>query len=247
MIGKSKIQPIEREYGEQLTIRKPDMTSTSDVVVEKDPIDRRFDLSPEHPSHVPTPATIDGGLNEIQRQLQAMFTTDDGGITPAKKRSQRRKHVLSPTNEPTPVTPDHSPYSTKATKIVIASSNGSKWGPDVWKSKMRPSFSRPTHINNQPPSPSDVVGELNNAKEQFNSSKTSPKVIMSEKVVETVERNNRNQNQKRYSASPLQLQWIEENALNLHSSCQNLSQHGDPSARRSRFMFRPRPRMASFT
>jgi len=231
----SQIEVLERSYGEQLTIHKPDFNASFDSN-EENPFEIRFDLIPELPSHVPTPETIDEGLEGFQRQLQTIFTADEGIIAPTRKRTGLSSKGLSP---------HHTPESTSATKIVIASPKSSKWGPEVWKSKMRPSFSRPSHATKRPLSPSDHLGELQSARDQLESPPASSKLILSEEVVETVKRtNNSPSSQRMRSALPLQRQWMEENALNLHFSCNNLDQDENISSRR-RF-FRPRAQRTSF-
>ncbi len=249
MVRHRKTQPLEKTFGEQLTIKKPDLTSKIDIGVEGDQFDQRYVLMPELPSHIPTPATIDQGLEGIQRQFETMFTEDDGVTTPTKKRNRRKKNAKEDIEQQhaplhAPGTPDHSPYSTKALKILIASPYGSKWGPEVWKSKMQRSFSRPDQANTAPPSPSSSAGESVNTRDQVESPINSPKLIMSEDAVETVEREYSPLNRKKHAASPLQLRWIEQNALNLHSSCENL--HEQTSRRRSRFFRSRRRSTASF-
>ncbi len=225
---------LERNYGEQLTIHKPDLNASFDGN-EENPFEIRFDLIPELPSHVPTPETIDEGLEGFQRQLQTIFTADEGITSPTRKRTGLSSKSL---------TPHHSPQSPRAIKILIASPKSSKWGPEVWKSKIRPNFSRPSHVTKRPLSPSDHIGELESASDQLESPTTGSKLILSEEVVETVKRNNRPSSQQKRSALPLQRQWMEENALNLHFSCNNLDQEENYPARRH--FFRPRAQRTSF-
>mmetsp|Transcript_20347 Transcript_20347/g.41899 ORF Transcript_20347/g.41899 Transcript_20347/m.41899 type:complete len:241 (+) Transcript_20347:112-834(+) len=236
MMRQTDVQPLQRKYGEQLTIRKPDLNASFNSSDEDNPFDIRFDLMPELPSHVPTPETIDEGLEGFQRQLQTIFTADEGITTPTRKRTGLSQ---------IPKTPHHSPHSPGAAKIVNASPNGSKWGPEIWKSKMGPSFSHSSHVTKRPVSPSDPVSELRSARKQLDSSPTSSKLILSEEIVETVKRNNSPASQKTRSELPqLQRRWMEENALNLHVSCNNLCLDENPSSRR-RF-FRPRTQTRSF-
>ncbi len=256
MVRPSKIQPLEKEFGELLTIKTPDFTPKKKVkigVKGRSLFDQRYELSPELPSHIPTPATIDQGLEGIQRQFETMLTEDDGvttSSTPRRKSYKFKKNaqeLIKQQHAPlhSPRSPDPSPYSTKAARVIISSPYGSKWGPEVWKSKMRLPFSDTVDAKTAPPSPSSSSDESANTRDQVESPGGSPKLIVSEDTVETVERGNRQLNRKKYAASPLQLQWIEQNALNLHSSCEDSCRDDQTSSRRSRF-FRSRTRTTSY-
>ena len=117
----------------------------------------------------------------------------------------------------------------------------------------------PALVDEQPSSPSHSVGKSNSSENQSTSStynsgtptqnETIAKVILSEETVETVERTTPNKtlarnksshngvNNKPPSTSLLQRQWMQENALNLHSSYQQESRGEDLFSRRSPFLF----------
>lgn len=258
MVRNSKIQPLEKEFGEQLSIKTPDFTPKKTVTIGArgrslfegcSLFDQKYELSPELPSHIPTPATIDQGLEGIQRQFENMWTEDDGvTTTPRRRRKSKLKknaqELIDQQHVPlhSPGTPDPSPYSTKAARVIVTSQYGSKWGPEVWKSKLRLPFAdAPT----APPSPSDSSDESVNTRDSVESPGGSPKLIVSEDTVGIVERETRPLRKKKYAASPLQLQWIEQNALNLHSSCDDSGRDDQPSSRRSRF-FRSRAKTTAY-
>lgn len=245
MVKQMNIQHLQKQFGEVLTIHKPDLSSSSDSDGGDDSLDMRFHLRPELPSHVPTPETINHGL------FRTMFAANDDG---AEKRTKRRKAERQQpiTDAPTPASSHAYPQTSRNLKILIDSPSSSKWGPDVWNYKRR------ILVAERPPSPSHSVGKSNSSKKQSTSStynsatptqNQTSKVILSEEMVETVERtaptkmvartksSHNGANNKTPSASLLQRQWMQEIALNLHSSCQQESRGEDPSSRRSSFLF----------
>jgi hypothetical protein len=255
MLKRRESQSPQKEFGEVLTINK----SESD----DDPLDLQFDLRPELPSHVPTPRTINQGLTGIK----TMFDADDDATTKRVKRNSNKR--LSTKVLSTPVTPESSSDgTTRKLKILIASPSSSKWGPDVWKSKMRDPLSLPplpplpSNVTKRPPSPSSAPLHKSKSAKKLNTSstkntstptqnKTNVKVILSEESIETVDKSlhstkgaknksfNSYLNNKGFMASPLQRRWMQENELNLYSSCQDLSATKDGvSGRRFRFMSR---------
>jgi hypothetical protein len=256
MVKQMNTQPLQKQFGEMITIQKPDLSSSSDSDGDDDSLlDMRFHLRPELPSHVPTPETINHGL------FRTMFATDDDDEG-AKQRSNRRKADRQQpiTDAPTPATLHASSLTPRNLDILIASPSGSKWGSDVWNYKRRVFMTEccscPSLVAEQSSSPSHSVGNSIGSKNKsisltYNSTtcaqnKTRAKLILSE---ETVERTTPTKmvarpksshnvvNNKPPSASLLQRQWMQENALNLHSSCQQESRGEDLSSRRSPFMF----------
>ena len=130
MIKKRQIESSQKEFGELFAIHIPDLKPPDEDSLrhDEDSADFRFDLRPEFPSHVPTPDTINLGINY---QIQTIFAGDD--IKP-KKRAKRQKNLEEPANPAkAEVTPTiSSPRSTM--KILIASPSSTKWGSDVWNS-----------------------------------------------------------------------------------------------------------------
>ena len=235
-------QPSQKEFGELFTIHIPDVISPTASEESEDAFEIQFLLQPELPSHVPTPKTIDQGL---AHNIKNIFSADEDDYIIKRKRSKSRKN-----ESPTPASPSDSPSLKKTAQTVISSPNRSKWGPDVWNSKRRKFFSVPPIMTHRPPSPSNPFDELDNSFEQ-----TSAKLIMSEEQVETVVRPvptttvgtaNRYHNYgtvpKKRVTSTLERRWLQENALNLHSSCRHLSHSESTSPRRSPFSFKSRAR-----
>merc|ERR1711933_97519 len=110
----------------------PDLNSPDEQASDQSDYspDVRFDLRPEFPSHVPTPETINLGINH---HIKTMFDGDDEKPRKRTRRQRNRKKnaksmkLIVPPN-PTIIA------STSKMKILVASPFSTKWGSDVWNS-----------------------------------------------------------------------------------------------------------------
>jgi len=234
----SNQQPCQKKFGELLKIQKPDEHECD--------LDLSFELLPELPSHVPTPKTINQGLGPIHHQLRTLFAADDGA--PKKRRTKRRKQQSQGAQSTTQAAPQ-SPHATKGYTMLVASPHSSKWGRDVWESKRN--FLRPPLMNKRPSSPSDSsqsthITALEDSEELVNTGDDSAPIVELAKIkrkeigndaMTLTPNTNYHINRRTSSPSPLQRKWMQENALNLHASCQDLSVESNS---RRPFLFRPR-------
>jgi len=115
-------QPRQKEFGELFTIHKPDLTNDSDLSEnsddhhqDEDPFHIRFDMTPEFPSHVPTPETIDEVENEQRPWIPRIFSGEDD----KEDDIPTARSPITPTASRKTLSPAYSPRATR-------------WGSDVW-------------------------------------------------------------------------------------------------------------------
>lgn len=265
MLGRRSVQePCQKEFGELFAIHKP-LISPDVSESEDDPVELQYDLPPELPCHVPTPQTInqEGGLGAF---LKRELSSDSLDTTPSSRERRRQKLLqTAPTTATdesvyacgklqilitTPVSTKWGPDIWNSLKTSRKGFFSSKRAADGEGSVSTPKQGRrkKTRGNKRPQSPVSPIGKSNDENCPPTSPKTNAKLVLSEETVETmlvaptVSSNNKSRtssftSNKRRRASLLQRKWMQENALNLHSSCQEDCDDEDRVlSRRSRFM-----------
>jgi len=132
MINKRQIESSQKQFGELFTVQVPESNLPDEKSFDSDDYssDIRFDLRPEFPSHVPTPETINLGINY---HIKTMFDGDDGQPKKSTRRQRnRKKNAKSMKALGLPTQTISTP--TPKMKILIASTFSTKWGSDVWNS-----------------------------------------------------------------------------------------------------------------
>eukprot|EP00535_Pseudo-nitzschia_heimii_P004087 CAMPEP_0197182958 /NCGR_PEP_ID=MMETSP1423-20130617/7137_1 /TAXON_ID=476441 /ORGANISM="Pseudo-nitzschia heimii, Strain UNC1101" /LENGTH=237 /DNA_ID=CAMNT_0042633467 /DNA_START=23 /DNA_END=733 /DNA_ORIENTATION=+ len=128
--NKRHIESPQKEFGELFTIHMPDLQSPNNNSLrqDEDSASLQFGLLPELPSHIPTPQTINLGINY---RLQTIFTGDD---TKPKKRTKREKTLEKSANSTEVEGKPTISLPTSNMNISIASPSSTKWGSDIWNS-----------------------------------------------------------------------------------------------------------------
>ena len=217
-------QPRQKEFGELFTIHKPDLTTDSDSSEnsddhhqDEDPFHIRFDMTPEFPSHVPTPETIDKVENEQRPWIPRIFSGEDDNeddITTARS-------PMTPTASRKTLSPAYSPRATRWGSDV--------WNPEVWNLLRTNTFestsSTDSSLDNDAGSFVSIRPEIVNLRDTMVRNKLR---LMKRRTNQSppspihTDPNDDNDDDTEWSrcASPLQKKWMKQNALNLYSSCQ---------------------------
>lgn len=132
MINSRQIESSQKQFGELFAVHVPDLNLPEEKSLDNDDYcsDIRFDLRPEFPSHVPTPETINLGINY---HIKTMFAGDDEKPKKRTRRRKNRKENAKPLKVVVPPAPTLSTPTPKM-KILVASPFSTKWGSDVWNS-----------------------------------------------------------------------------------------------------------------
>jgi len=153
----------KKEFGETVSIQKPDLQSMMDVgAIRRNDLGSGDDqdgdhsretqqgrrcsaLIPELPSHVPTPQTIQAydepWSNKVEDALQTITTIFSAGESSHyHHHNNTHTHSPKPGESPLPrkyapsvITPPQSPVSTRSKKVIAAPQS---WGKDFWSSQM---------------------------------------------------------------------------------------------------------------